>query len=128
MSIIKLNVENCQNCFKCIRQCPLKAIEFKDNRTKIIETECVLCGHCMEACPRGAKYFRRNTENVKTLLASGKKVCVSVAPSYSGWYNTTDFSKLSAALKKLGFYKAEETAVGAAAVSEEYAKLMAQAK
>lgn len=126
MSIIKLNVENCQNCFKCIRQCPLKAIEFKDNRTKIIETECVLCGHCMEACPRGAKYFRRNTENVKTLLASGKKVCVSVAPSYSGWYNTTDFSKLSAALKKLGFYKAEETAVGAAAVSEEYAKLMAQ--
>ena len=21
MSIIKLNVENCQNCFKCIREC-----------------------------------------------------------------------------------------------------------
>ena len=44
MSIIKLNVENCQNCFKCIRECPLKAIEFKDSRTKIIEDECVLCG------------------------------------------------------------------------------------
>ena len=124
MSIIRLNVENCQNCFKCIRECPLKAIEFKDNRTKIIEDECVLCGHCMETCPKGAKYFRRNTDRVKALLRSGAKVCVSVAPSYAGWYGTRDFSRLSAALKRLGFYRAEETAIGAAQVSKEYSYLM----
>ena len=124
MSIIRLNVENCQNCFKCIRECPLKAIEFKDNRTKIIEAECVLCGHCMETCPKGAKYFRRNTSRVKELLQSGAKVCVSVAPSYVGWYGLRDFSRLSAAFKKLGFYRAEETAIGAAQVSKEYSYLM----
>lgn len=51
-NIIKLNAQNCQNCFKCIRECPLKAIEFKDGKTRIIEDECVLCGTCMETCPR----------------------------------------------------------------------------
>ena len=124
MSIIKLDVDNCQNCFKCIRECPLKAIEFKDNRTKIIESECVLCGTCMETCPRGAKYFRKNVEAVKELLRGDAPVCVSVAPSYTGWYNTNNFAPLSKALKKLGFYKAEETAIGAAQVAEEYVALM----
>ena len=48
-NIIKLNAQNCQNCFKCIRECPLKAIEFKDGKTNIIEDECVLCGTLIPA-------------------------------------------------------------------------------
>lgn len=123
MSIIRLNASNCQNCYKCIRECPLKAIEFKDSKTKIIESECVLCGNCMETCPKGAKYFRRNVDKVKTLLQSEKPVYVSFAPSYAGWYHQS-FDQISHALKKLGFAGVEETAIGAACVSEEYAKLM----
>ncbi len=133
MSIIMLNVENCQNCFKCIRECPLKAIEFKDSRTKIIEDECVLCGTCMETCPKGAKYVRHNVKKVQELIASGKQVCVTVAPSWVGWYDGSQFPGgapsfpvYSAALKKLGFARAEETAIGAAQVSKEYIKLMEQ--
>lgn len=133
MSIIKLNVENCQNCFKCIRECPLKAIEFKDSRTKIIEDECVLCGTCMETCPKGAKYVRQNVKKVQDLIASGKPVCVTVAPSWVGWYDRAQFPDgipsfpmYSAALKKLGFARVEETAIGAAEVSREYIKLMEQ--
>ena len=124
MSIIQLNAVDCQNCYKCIRECPLKTIEFKDGKTKIIESECVLCGNCMQTCPRGAKYFRQNMPAVKELIASGKPVCISVAPSYAGWYNTNDFAKLSGAIKKLGFARVEETAIGAARVSREYADLM----
>lgn len=124
MSIIKLNSVDCRNCYKCIRECPLKAIEFKDGKTKIIENECVLCGNCIETCPQGAKDFRRNTDAVKELIKSEKPVCVSVAPSYVGWYNTTDFKKISCAIKKLGFARVEETAIGAATVSHEYEHLM----
>lgn len=122
-SIIKLNASDCQNCYKCIRECTLKAIEFKDSKTKIIEHECVLCGNCVETCPKGAKYFRSNKDRVKALVASDKPVYISVAPSYVGWFDSS-FSKLSKALKQLGFTGVEETAIGAAAVSEEYAKLM----
>lgn len=124
MSIIKLNVENCQNCFKCIRECPLKAIEFKDNRTKIIISECVLCGHCVETCPKGAKYIKNNVGKVKEMIASGATVCATVAPSYAGWYGMHDFARLHAALSALGFARVEETAIGAAQVSTEYAALM----
>lgn len=123
-NIIKLNAQNCQNCFKCIRECPLKAIEFKDGKTNIIEDECVLCGTCMEICPRSAKYVRHNRAAVETLIASGKPVCVSLAPSYTGFFGTNRFAKMSAALKKLGFSVVEETAIGAAEVSKEYARLM----
>lgn len=123
-NIIKLNAQNCQNCFKCIRECPLKAIEFKDGKTRIIEDECVLCGTCMETCPRSAKYVRHNRAAVETLIASGKPVCVSLAPSYTGFFGTNHFAKMSAALKKLGFSVVEETAIGAAEVSKEYARLM----
>lgn len=123
MSIIRLNASDCQNCYKCIRECPLKAIAFKDSKTKIIEEECILCGNCMETCPKGAKYFRRNTTRVKELLASEKPVYISLAPSYVGWYQQS-FSQISKSLKKLGFAGVEETAIGAACVSKEYAKLM----
>lgn len=122
-SIIKLNASNCQNCYKCIRECTLKAIEFKDSKTKIIEPECVLCGNCVETCPKGAKYFRSNKDRVKALVSGEKPVYISVAPSYVGWFDSS-FSKLSKALKQLGFAGVEETAIGAAAVSAEYAKLM----
>ena len=124
MNIIKLNAQNCQNCFKCIRECPLKAIEFKNAKTEIIEDACVLCGTCMETCPRGAKYVRHNAPLVKELIKSGKPVYVSLAPSYTGFFGTSDFQKMSAALKKLGFAGVEETAIGAAKVSHEYEKLM----
>lgn len=123
MSIIKLNAQNCQNCYKCIRECPLKAIEFKDSKTKIIETECVLCGNCMETCPQSAKYFHSNLNHVKALLQGDHRVYISLAPSYVGWYKS-GFAKLSAALKKLGFEGVEETAIGAACVSQEYARLL----
>jgi len=77
----------------------------------------------METCPKGAKYFRRNTDSVKALIASDKRVFVSIAPSYVGWYNN-NFDQISSALKKLGFAGVEETAIGAACVSKEYARLM----
>ena len=124
MSVIELNPTNCRNCYKCIRECPIKAIAFKDGRAKIIDKECILCGICVQSCPQNAKYIRNDVGEVKSLLRLGKPVYASVAPSWQGWYNTDDFSVLSAALKKLGFAGVEETAIGAAETSREYAELM----
>lgn len=123
MSVIQLNPTNCQNCYKCIRECPIKAIAFKDGRAKIIEKECVLCGICVQSCPQNAKYIRNDADGVKELLAAGKPVYASVAPSWRGWY-PENFGVLSAALKQLGFAGVEETAIGAAETSREYAELM----
>ncbi|MCI5802155.1 MAG: [Fe-Fe] hydrogenase large subunit C-terminal domain-containing protein [Oscillospiraceae bacterium] len=124
MSVIELNTTNCQNCYRCIRECPLKAIAFRDGRARIIEKQCILCGICVQTCPQNAKYIRSDVPYVKELLAGPKPVYVSIAPSWKGWYSTSDFKKISAAFKKLGFAGVEETAIGAAETSREYADLM----
>ena len=41
---LQLKKSNCKNCYKCIRNCPVKSIRFADNQAHIINTECILCG------------------------------------------------------------------------------------
>lgn len=124
MSIIELREGNCQNCYKCIRGCHVKAISFKDGRTKVIDSECVLCGECILNCPQNAKFVPTDIDKVKNLLKDSKPVYVTLAPSWQGWYNTKDFSKISSAFKKLGFAGVEETAIGAAETSRVYSGLL----
>lgn len=125
MAIIQLNTGNCHNCYRCIRECPVKAIEFKEGRATIIESECVLCGQCMIHCSENAQFIQNNTDMVKGYIEDGYKVYASIAPSWKGWYkNQISFEKLSAALKKIGFAGVEETAIGASDVSREYENLL----
>lgn len=124
MSIIELKEGNCQNCYKCIRGCHVKAISFKDGRTKVIDSECVLCGECILNCPQNAKFIPTDIDKVKKLLNDSKPVYVSLAPSWQGWYDTHDFAKISAAFKKMGFAGVEETAIGANETSRVYAGLL----
>lgn len=112
----------CKNCYKCLRECPVKAIEVTNHQAKIIEDRCILCGRCTEVCPQNAKYVHSEKESVKALLASGEKIVASVAPSFVGSFDADDFSVMKIALAKLGFRDAEETAVGANAVTERYAE------
>ena len=124
MSIIKLNTRSCQSCYKCIRECPLKAIEFRDNIAQVIEEECVLCGRCVRCCPQNARILRDDFAEVQELISSGKPVYLSLAPSWVAWWRGHSFAAISRAFKALGFAGVEETAIGAAAVSREYASLM----
>ncbi len=124
MNIIQLKEGNCQNCYKCIRGCPIKAIEFKDGRAAVIEEDCILCGRCVKNCPQNAKYVVSELDQVKAMLKRGERVYVTVAPSWAGYFSTMEFDGLSAALKALGFAGVEETAIGAYEVSQEYAALM----
>ncbi len=114
----------CKDCYKCLRECPVKAIDFKGHQAEIIEDRCILCGHCTLACPQNAKIVHSELEEVKQMLAGPDKVIASVAPSFISSFGLTDFGVMKLALAKLGFADAEETAVGAQAVTKEYARLL----
>ncbi len=114
----------CKDCYKCLRECPVKAIDVKDHRAEIIEDRCILCGHCTLACPQNAKVVHSEIEEVRRLLAGPDKVVASVAPSFISSFGLTDFGVMKLALAKLGFSDAEETAIGAQAVTKEYARLL----
>ena len=114
----------CKDCYKCLRECPVKAIDVKGHQAEIIEDRCILCGHCTLACPQNAKIVHSELEEVKQMLAGTDKVIASVAPSFISSFGLTDFGVMKLALAKLGFADAEETAVGAQAVTKEYARLL----
>ncbi len=114
----------CKDCYKCLRECPVKAIDIKGHQAEIIEDRCILCGHCTLVCPQNAKVVHSEINEVRALLAGSDKVIASVAPSFISSFGLSDFGVMKLALAKLGFFDAEETAVGAQAVTQEYANLL----
>lgn len=123
MSIIQLKEANCKNCYKCIRHCDVKSITFHDDQAHILEDECVLCGKCTMICPQNAKQIQSDVQKVCAMIDRGERVYASIAPSFVASFRGVSFAQLSAALKRLGFAGAEETAIGATAVSAEYARI-----
>ena len=124
MNCLTLKKSNCKNCYKCIRHCPVKAIRFSGNQAHIIGNECILCGQCFVVCPQNAKEIVNETEKVKVFLQGSEPVIVSLAPSFVANYEGVGINSMRTALKKLGFYDVEETALGATMVKSEYERMI----
>ena len=118
----------CKDCYKCLRECPVKAIEVINHQAQIIDKRCILCGKCTSVCPQNAKKVHSEKDAVIRLLESGKKVIASVAPSFVSSFSVQDFNVFKIALGKLGFDDAEETAVGAAIVTAKYKEMLLSKK
>jgi len=114
----------CQDCHKCIRECPVKAIRVQDGYARIVPELCILCGNCILACPSSAKQVRDDLPAAKALLASGRKVVASLAPSFVAQFPGVRPQQLVSALKQVGFCAVSETALGAQQVSANVLELM----
>ena len=124
MNCLTLKKSNCKNCYKCIRHCPVKAIRFSGNQAHIIGNECILCGQCFVMCPQNAKEIVNEVEKAKVFIQSGDPVVVSLAPSFIANYDGIGINAMRTALKKLGFFDVEETAMGATIVKNEYERML----
>lgn len=114
---------NCKNCYKCLRECPVKAITVLGDRARIREDLCVLCGHCTGVCSFNAKEVVNDIAAVKKMLGGKKKVIASVAPAFAASF-APDFDSFKRSLIKAGFADAFETADGAREVTDCYRKLL----
>lgn len=114
----------CQDCHKCIRECPVKAIRVQDTVARVVPELCIMCGNCVLACPRNAKQVRDDLPRAKELLHSGRQVVASLAPSFVTQFEAIRPAQLIHALKALGFYAVSETALGAQQVSAGVRELM----
>ena len=121
---LTLKKSNCKSCFRCVRKCPVKSIRFSGNQAHIIGNECILCGNCVVQCPQNAKEIADGIEKVKVLIQSGDPVVVSLAPSFIANYDGIGIESMRDALKKLGFFDVEETAIGATIVKKEYERML----
>ena len=114
----------CQDCYKCVRNCPVKAIKVEGGYASVVPELCIVCGHCVEVCPNGAKKVRDDLANARQLLARKESVFVSLAPSFVTEFPGVKPAQLIDALKKLGFASVSETALGAQQVSAQAAALL----
>jgi iron only hydrogenase large subunit-like protein len=111
----------CRDCYKCVSNCPCKAIRVENGKPSIIAEMCVLCGRCVVNCPSGAKKTRNDTAAVREVLKKKDKVVVSIAPSCITEFLPAGPQGVADALKQLGFSAVSETALGADLISRETA-------
>lgn len=115
----------CQDCYKCLRQCPVKAIRVENGHAKVTPTRCITCGSCVEVCPARAKKIRNDLNRARHLLSQGSVVYASLAPSWVAEFPGLSAGQMIAALKRLGFTGVSETACGAQEVSATIARSLA---
>ncbi len=117
----------CQDCYKCIRECPVKAIKVEKGHAFVMQDKCISCGNCVIVCPCNAKRVRSDVGIATELLESSKKVYASLAPSWRGAFDCTE-TEIISSLKKLGFTGVSETALGAQEVSIKTAEILNKAE
>ena len=119
MQLMNFKEANCKNCYKCVRACPVKAIQFQGHQAVIVEERCIACGQCFLVCPQNARDLKSDLEKVLAMLQGEDPVTALIAPSFAGFYeNKGGFVH---GLKALGFSQVVEVSRGAEEVTRAYA-------
>ena len=108
----------------CQAACGMDAIGMDENGKAVInQDKCVSCGQCLVSCPFGAIVDKGQIYQVVRSIVEGNQVIAIVAPAFIGQfgkYSTPE--KFTAAMKRLGFDRVVEVAVGAYMCTIEEAK------
>jgi len=110
---------NCQDCYRCVRECPVKAISINNGQAQVEDGLCIKCGTCVRECPQHAKTVRPDLEEAKALLDGGRIAAASIAPSFAAMFPGALSRRIPSALRQLGFKFVSETAEGAKYVTEQ---------
>ena len=92
----------CQDCYKCVRHCPVKAIRIVDGKASVIPEACVACGECVKVCPaHGMIIIMMSLFFLPLILISPKKFALLFAlgtfvsiSSFIFYYGTLKFVEL----------------------------------
>lgn len=112
-AVLQLKTSNCMNCYKCIRNCSVKAIRVRDGHAQIVEPQCILCERCMVVCPQSAKVEQNMVPDIEQAFDRGERLIASVHPAILARNPEESFETIRQVLKKLGFSDAFEASKGA---------------
>ncbi|MEC9488892.1 MAG: 4Fe-4S binding protein, partial [Halanaerobium sp.] len=112
MGIISTVRTDCKDCYKCVRNCPSKAIKISSGHAEVIDELCILDGRCIEVCPQQAKKVQNDLPVLKKWRQKGETLLASLAPSFPAFLGL-ESGRVVALLEHLGFSAVQETAVAA---------------
>lgn len=115
---------NCRDCFRCVRSCPIKAIGINNGHASVIENRCILCGRCVRECPQQAKQVDNQLQKMTSAIEHGKRVIISLAPSYAAAFPEYTLVDLAERAACAGVCAVTETAQAAEKISEIYKKYL----
>jgi len=120
MKFISFDIDKCDDCYKCLRSCPTKAIIIKEKQHDINDDLCIKCGMCQEICPQKALTIKSELTKVKAAIQNGRSVVASVAPSFVGAFDIENPLSTITGLHQLGFSHVEETGIGGELISNAF--------
>ncbi len=118
-AIVSTIGQKCKRCYSCVRECPATAIRVENGQAVVIDERCISCGHCVKVCSQNAKLILSDKEKVLFEFIPSYKTIAIFAPSLAASF-PDNYSKIPAALRKIGFEKICETAFGADLISKQY--------
>ena len=127
-SILQFKKVSCKNCYKCVRNCPVKAIRVHDHQARIIESQCIYCEKCILVCPQDAKEEQNMIPAICNAMENKTQVIASLHPAYLARFGVTGINGIREAMKKLGFADAADAAEGASLMTSQYRALFAEQK
>lgn len=127
-SILQFKKVSCKNCYKCVRNCPVKAIRVHDHQARIIESQCIYCEKCILVCPQDAKEEQNMIPAIRSAMENKAQVIASLHPAYLARFGVTGINKIREAMKKLGFADVADAAEGASLMTAQYRALFPEQK
>jgi [FeFe] hydrogenase (group B1/B3) len=140
--------EKCKGCGQCMRACPYHAVTEQErpcisackakaislneeNKADIDPDKCVRCGACVRQCPFGAiedkSYILDAMQMIRESDSGNKfRVYAAVAPAIASQFSYAKIGQIVTGLKKMGFYKVVEVALGADIVAYKEAEELAE--
>jgi len=75
ISIFKLRMAECRECYRCEKVCPTGAIE----KNRINWSECILCLKCLDSCPDQALSFRTSAQPARVDLSRRNLILAGIS-------------------------------------------------
>ncbi len=77
-----INKKECVSCKKCVKKCPVDAIDMVKSKASIAEDKCINCGKCIKICP--VKAIFRDNDLVEINVRSNLKRVKGSLSLYNG--------------------------------------------
>ncbi len=122
--LIEHQKDGCEECWSCVRVCPVKAIRVTGGISEVIQEKCVACGLCVHECARGGHVVRDDTVRVRELLEGDRPVIALLATEFIAAMHPMTPAQVEQSLLGLGFHTVETTLLGEEAVAAEYERAL----